>query len=719
MRNPRPLFLESLEDRLCPATYGIAWPDARHLTISFAPDGTNVGGVASNMFAEMGLLNLSNSWQSTILRAFETWASVANINFTVVADGGQAFGSPGAVQGDPRFGDIRIGSGPVSATDLAMTSPFDTGDTWAGDVVFSQATMGLLSPVELYNVALHEAGHALGLPANPNDPQSVMYPLYLGQNLLSLDASDVANIQALYGPRQPNAFGGAAGNTLAAAAAVPFGPAFDADLTSPSDADFYQVTTTSAGNFQVALRTSGLSLTTARLTVFNAAGQVISSAVAPDPLHGDLTLQVNNAAAGASYFVEVQGANNDVFSVGAYRLAIGSSAGAFVATTPTAPAWSGAGHNTPATAVVLPLTQSVASDLLDHSLRASLTTAGEVDYYQVTAPAAPAGGPEALLVTVYGLGGNAPAPTATVYDASGNVVAAQILKNDAGGYIEQVTSVTPGATYYVKVAAGSLGAATGTYQLALDFRQPVVTNPLTFASGQLSALQPSSTTPLTVTQGRLFRFNLQTNAPSSVQFSVTITDLLGNVVANLPAGVSSGLWLNPGAYLIHVTASSSGPLPPLTYALVGDKRNDHDGLDPEDTTYTPSQPSSQSPPPSSSSASPPPAYYYSPPPSGTSSSGSGTTTTTDPSSSSSTTTSSSSSGTTTTTDPSSSSTTTSSGSTSTSPQPQPQPSGSSSSASTPPPSTSSSSTTQPTPSSTSSGSTTTSGSGSASASPPP
>jgi hypothetical protein len=614
----RRLRLERLEDRNCPSTYGIAWPDARHLTISFAPDGTNVGGTPSNLYAEMGLLNSPATWQNTILRAFETWASVAEINFTVVADGGQPFGTPAAVQGDPRFGDIRIGSGPVSVQDLAMTAPFDTGDSWAGDVVFNQLTMGTLSPLELYQVALHEAGHALGLPANPGDPLSVMYPTYLGQNVTSLDAGDIANIRAVYGPRRPDAFeGGTGNNTLATAAAVPFGNAFDADLSSAGQTDFYQVTASAAGSFQLALRTSGLSLTTTQVTVLNAAGQVVTSAAASDPLHGDLTLQINNAAAGANYFVEVQGANNDVFSIGAYRLAIGPSAGAFVASIPTAPVWHNASNNTMATAAVLPLTQTVASDTIDHSLRASLTNAGGVNFYQVTAPAAPSTGPEALLVTAYGVGSSGLAPTATAYDASGNVVPVQVLRNDAGGYIVQAQNVTPGATYYVKVAAGPLGAATGDYQLAMNFRMPVVTNPITFATGQLSATQPSSTTTLVVTQGRLFRFSLQTNAPSSVHFTVTITGLLGNVVATLPGGTTTGVWLNPGAYLIRVTATGIGPLQQVTFVLVGDKRNDHDGLDPEDTTYSPSQPSSQdpsttsTPPPDSSttSSSPPPDYY--------------------------------------------------------------------------------------------------------------
>jgi hypothetical protein len=46
------LSLETLESRLVPyATTGNAWPQPNLVTISFEPDGTNLGGVSSNLFA--------------------------------------------------------------------------------------------------------------------------------------------------------------------------------------------------------------------------------------------------------------------------------------------------------------------------------------------------------------------------------------------------------------------------------------------------------------------------------------------------------------------------------------------------------------------------------------------------------------------------------------------------------------------------------------------
>jgi hypothetical protein len=51
--------------------------------------------------------------------------------------------------------------------------------------------------VDLFSVALHETGHALGLGHSSN-PGAVMYPYYRMQTGLTSD--DIAGIQALYGP---------------------------------------------------------------------------------------------------------------------------------------------------------------------------------------------------------------------------------------------------------------------------------------------------------------------------------------------------------------------------------------------------------------------------------------------------------------------------------------------------------------------------------------
>src|SRR5947209_7204930 len=134
MRKTRPT-IEQLEDRCTPATWGNPWPDAQHLTLSFAPDGTLVNNVPSVLFQDLNQYGTTATWQRTILRAFQTWAVQSNINIGLVGDQGQPLGSNGLPQGDARFGDIRLAAVPMNTADeMAIAGPFDpTAATWSGE----------------------------------------------------------------------------------------------------------------------------------------------------------------------------------------------------------------------------------------------------------------------------------------------------------------------------------------------------------------------------------------------------------------------------------------------------------------------------------------------------------------------------------------------------------------------------------------------------------
>ena len=199
MATSRPLTFEKLESRIVRAAVGLPWRDPLHLTLSFAPDGTSIAGDSSVLFQDFNAQFPSNTaWQDVIVSAFQTWASETNISVGLVTDNGAPFGTAGLMQGDPRFGDIRIGARPMSPEVMSVTvppNPFMSG-TLSGDMILNSAVD--LNPSNLFDVALHEAGLALGLEES-TDPTSVMYPV-INPNA-TLSPSDIQNIQALYGTR--------------------------------------------------------------------------------------------------------------------------------------------------------------------------------------------------------------------------------------------------------------------------------------------------------------------------------------------------------------------------------------------------------------------------------------------------------------------------------------------------------------------------------------
>ena len=105
---------EALEDRALPTVFGVPWADPEHLTFSFVADGTQTPLGTSSLTQVLTSAGTSAAWKMEVLRAFQTWAANANINIGLVADGGQALGIVGAVQGDARFGDIRVAAAGLS-----------------------------------------------------------------------------------------------------------------------------------------------------------------------------------------------------------------------------------------------------------------------------------------------------------------------------------------------------------------------------------------------------------------------------------------------------------------------------------------------------------------------------------------------------------------------------------------------------------------------------
>lgn len=134
--------------------------------------------------------------ESEIERALTQWSQYVMVNFTPSSDptGDQTlavlFASGAHGDGYPFTGGI-----------VAHTFyPFPTNpEPIAGDMHFNaDENWKIGSDIDVYSVALHEAGHALGL-GHSDDPGAVMYPYYQTHTVLQPD--DVSAIQQLYAAR--------------------------------------------------------------------------------------------------------------------------------------------------------------------------------------------------------------------------------------------------------------------------------------------------------------------------------------------------------------------------------------------------------------------------------------------------------------------------------------------------------------------------------------
>ena len=134
--------------------------------------------------------------QGEIIRAMNEWAKHTNVIFSPSASGAAArtilvkfasgahgdaypFDGPGGMLAHTFY------PVPVNAESIAGDMHLDADEKWQAG-----------ADVDIYSVALHEAGHALGL-GHSDKPGDVMYPYY--RSGMALSAHDIGAVQSLYG----------------------------------------------------------------------------------------------------------------------------------------------------------------------------------------------------------------------------------------------------------------------------------------------------------------------------------------------------------------------------------------------------------------------------------------------------------------------------------------------------------------------------------------
>jgi hypothetical protein len=180
--------------RRCPGPMTEYGPLARFATNGEGWDGQGQNAISLTYHFRNGTPDLANE-ETLVVNALQTWSNFANITWTRTATNN--LNRSMAIQWGPHPSYPFDGPNgtlaycfypsPPNSEPVAGDCYFDEGETWTNN--------GGTSGTDLYSVALHEAGHGLGLN-HSDDPNAVMYPYY--QFTTELKTDDILGIRALY-----------------------------------------------------------------------------------------------------------------------------------------------------------------------------------------------------------------------------------------------------------------------------------------------------------------------------------------------------------------------------------------------------------------------------------------------------------------------------------------------------------------------------------------
>jgi hypothetical protein len=522
----------------------------------------------------------------------------------------------------------------MSPDQLSISVPNDPtlSSSWGGDVLINSNDNFTSGGLDLYSVMLHEAGHVFGLGDSTNSG-SPMYDQY--QDNAQLTSADIAALQALYGTRSLDPDEGSSGNdTINTATQIQFPGGYTGttplavygDIGSNSDVDVFSVKPLSNYNGPITfqLQSAGISLLTTKLTIMDSKGDVLGQAQSASDFGDTVTVHLNQSSSNQTYYIEVQGATQDLFGIGSYGVAvtfdatntISSSALESVLTGPyqslspndmsaiflnpngvlfNQNSGGGGGGGGSGSATQLTPLPGYAQNTHYEAI-ASLATSSQVNTYQIATPSTSNGQSLVLTATVRAVAPNGVAPRITILDSSQHVVSAQILANGDGVFTIQASGLNSGGNYELQVSAGGSTSGVGNFALDATFRFTAA-NLSTFASGNVSASAPQQSYNLYVGESQLFQFLLSASgigAPAGSAVQMTIKDQNGNIVYSLTANAgdtvsSNALLLTPGAYTLSFTVLGppGGPVPALSYSLMGESISDPIGAVANDPTSQP------------------------------------------------------------------------------------------------------------------------------------
>ncbi len=628
----------------------VSWGIDARLTLSFAPDGTQVAGETSKLFQTMdsvkplspfsegtAVSQLGLPWQSAIVRAFQTWARYTNSDIGVVPDDGSDFGVPGLMRRDVRFGDIRVGSIPLDNELYAVAIPADeiVDGTWVGDVLFN-SNYEFRNVDEIFAVTLHEAGHVFGLPHN-DDPHSPMFTHGIpGSDARTPTAGDLAALESIYGPRPEDVYdarnepppieipafrleNGPAGS----APSVVFADlTTSADLITPADLDEYRIEVPDSYSYPNAsltfqLVTAGISSLAATLTVLPETGNSPLGTAATS-WKSNAWVELYSVAPGDKFRIQVAATSSN-FDIGGYTLLV------------TYNQENQVDPESISDLVSYPIRQLDVEDLRDYFanglqllanqdggsddlegdefelpsapgfaenmrywIEASIETVGDVDRYAIQSPGmTPASGDRARL-DFRSLDGVNFSGDVRVFDSERDLVPVEYLVRNDHLTVLQFGPTQFDSEYFLEVVAadGSV-LPTGNYRLEASFGMPQIDRTV-FIEDSLPTSGAIDRQTLIVRRPQLFHFELDAtnNLALDAELTLTIGDHTGQILQVLSTAIgdvrTAAVFLPAGNFRVSIGATSAtGPTGPLFYNLRGRSIDNPLGPRINDPTTTP------------------------------------------------------------------------------------------------------------------------------------